>query len=374
MNDRLWVLVLGGILLFGAGCPKEVPTFQGDGFSGSVEDVRIEKSNRDDWTDEERAEALEEDRHLGAPVQDYLARKTYRSFGEEFRSRFSGYHTGDDSEFEDVAEDVPVQAVGDGVVRVARWVSGYGGVIIATHEWKGEEISVLYGHLRTEAFAVRPGDVITRGQTLGVLGTGGTRETDGERKHLHIAAWVGTEDRFLGYVANPVDLSSWINPAEVFGTTKDLARPLSTFKNPESTAFSSLELMVPAGMDVEYVPGVDALNIYTISGTGSARDRSQIFIRFFDAADFLTLSTVDIFSTKDVRVGMGEYAARQYEIQKKSGVANFPGQPVWRNERHFVTDVRAVSGASRFFVIAKNPDLDQKIFDEVLSSISFEKR
>lgn len=52
--------VLSLLLLAGAGCAKEeVPSFQGDGYSGTIENVRIEKAvdkpnnNRDYWNEED---------------------------------------------------------------------------------------------------------------------------------------------------------------------------------------------------------------------------------------------------------------------------------------------------------------------------------
>jgi hypothetical protein len=61
--------------------------------------------------------------------------------------------------------------------------------------------------------------------------------------------------------------------------------------------------------------------------------------------------------------------ARRYDIEKKPSQADFPFQPVWRNTRHIVTDFRQKEGPTRYFVVAKNPDLDMDTYEEVLASM-----
>lgn len=144
--------------------------------------------------------------------------------------------------------------------------------------------------------------------------------------------------------------------------------PIAAVYTP-SNEFASLRFVVPNGMEVEYVDSIQALNIYAKDGPDTSLDRSQIFIRYFDADRFLTLSTVNIYSTSDLAIGKGNYVARQYDIEKKTGVPNFAGQPSWRNARHTVTDTRKKAGRTRYYVLAKNPELDQRIFDEFLAGL-----
>ena len=130
-----------------------------------------------------------------------------------------------------------------------------------------------------------------------------------------------------------------------------------------------LDFTIPDAWDAEYIPSIQALNLYTRIGQGTARERSQILIRYFDANTFLTLPTVTIHSTEETTVGKMGYTARRYEIEKKSTAADFPDQPSWRNKRHVVTDFRGKEGNTRYFVVAANPDLDPAIYADLLASI-----
>ncbi len=319
----------------------------------------------------------------------------YKRFGEFFDDRFHGYHTGEDAEVppEDLAPGeiqlVPVRAVADGLVVYLSDVDGYGGVIILQHELEDESIQTLYGHVDLDSTTLKTGDRVEKGQFLVNLGADKSNETDGERQHLHFAVYPGTETRLQGYVNTPAELSAWINPYDFFLTHGALDSEL-IIPNPEEwgstdnlgvfgwpwdpiprsqSSFAKLVFAIPGDWDVEYIPSIDSLNLYTVSGTGSARERSQIFIRYFDANRFLTLSTVDVLSTAQLTVGQKNYDAQRYEIEKKESVADFADQPSWRNEKHTVTDFRVQDGFSRFFVIAANPELETAVYEQILASI-----
>ena len=130
-----------------------------------------------------------------------------------------------------------------------------------------------------------------------------------------------------------------------------------------------LEFTIPPGWEIEYVRSLDALNVYTLAGEGTARERSQILIQHFDASEFLTLQTVTIHRIEDTSIGMGNYMARRYDIEKKPGVAVFKDQPSWRNQRHIATDFRASEGRTRYYTVAANPDLDEDIYKSILASM-----
>ncbi len=53
---------------------------------------------------------------------------------------------------------------------------------------------------------------MTRGQTVGVLGKGHSKETDGVRKHLHLGIHRGTEIDIRGYVKETDEIDKWIDP------------------------------------------------------------------------------------------------------------------------------------------------------------------
>lgn len=121
---------------------------------------------------------------------------------------------------------------------------------------------------------------------------------------------------------------------------------------------------IPVNWTVAYVPEISALSFLDTMG------ESKIFVRTFSASQFLTLNTVDIFSREESTIN--GRPALTYEIQKRSEVENFPKQPLWRNERHFVTDIRSNDDPiTTFYVFAKNPSLPQEVFDAFLDSVTF---
>lgn len=128
---------------------------------------------------------------------------------------------------------------------------------------------------------------------------------------------------------------------------------------------------IPTGWKIEVVPGIEAINIYNPNANDKNNlEKSQIFIRYFTANSFLTLNTVTIYKqTQTTNKGKPTVI---YDIEKKSSVAKFPSQPNWRNERHFVTDIRQTnSNPSVFYVFAQRPSLDQEIFDNFLKTLEF---
>ncbi|MBI2476870.1 hypothetical protein HYV72_01725 [Candidatus Uhrbacteria bacterium] len=58
-----------------------------------------------------------------------------------------------------------------------------------------------------------------------------------------------------------------------------------------------------------------------------------------------------------------------YIIEKKPSVEAFKDQQLWRNGRHTVTDARREDGQTRYFVFAKNPALDDGVYENFLSSV-----
>jgi murein DD-endopeptidase MepM/ murein hydrolase activator NlpD len=294
------------------------------------------------------------------PVDGQL---TYKGFGEFFEDRFNGYHVAIDLE---APADMPVYAIEDGEVTFSDWVSGYGGVMVVKTILSDRTQSYLYGHLDPESMK-GVGDAIASGEQIAVLGEKG-EETDGEREHLHLAMYEGDEVRLKGYETSASAIDGWLNPFD-FVRSDIIDRRSSELIYDGSDQFS-LEFDVPAGWDIEYIPSIQSLNLYTLAGEGTARERSQILIRYFDASSFLTLSTVTIHSTEDLTVGTGDYIARRYDIEKNAGVADFADQPSWRNERHTVTDFRLENGRTRYYVVAAKPELDRVVYENLLSTMT----
>ncbi len=352
------------IVLFGAGCSKtELAVF--------TDSEQIE-ANHVTTTQTPPAQAIAS--AVTLPVLEYGQRVTRKAFGEYIQDRFSGYHVGDDIEFNDevsINKEIPVVAIADGTVTKVSQTSGYGGLITIAHEIDGAIVHALYGHLDLKSVTVNVGDLVTAGSHIANLGDHESAETDGERKHLHFALYEGGSSRLNGYVPNASSVNEWINPTEFFIKYK-LIWSSSRVINPTQELGGDifpLQFKLPEGMELEYVPSLQALNIFTRDGSGTARERSQLFVRFFDASSFLTLPTVTIHQTTDLTVGEDLYTAKRYDIEKKPGVATFVDQPTWRNQRHIVTDFRLSEGKARYFVIAKNPTLDLAIYETFLSNV-----
>lgn len=133
--------------------------------------------------------------------------------------RFRGYHTGTDFETfpEEAMSDVPVRAICSGSLLVKRFATGYGGVVVESCTNKDEPITVVYGHMRLTSIKAAVGEKIAVGDVIGVLGTGRSQETDGERKHLHLGIHRGSAIDIRGYVASKQELGAWIDPCQLLG-------------------------------------------------------------------------------------------------------------------------------------------------------------
>lgn len=152
------------------------------------------------------------------PIAEFNQRITKKPFGIYITpktspikpERFQGYHTGVDVEYEDVTTtDVPVFAVCNGNIVLSKWVSGYGGTAILKCQINNVDYFILYGHLK--ASSITKNSQVKKGDQIAILGTGHTKETDFERKHLHFS--VHPNSLYLkGYVQTQNELQNWIDP------------------------------------------------------------------------------------------------------------------------------------------------------------------
>jgi hypothetical protein len=163
-----------------------------------------------------------------------------------------------------------------------------------------------------------------------------------------------------------------ITPTSVPTSSSPIAKLLQSKDIPSVAKEFQFTAEIPNGWQAEAVPAIEAVNIYDPSLTGANNlEKSQIFIRHFSANTFLTLSTVTIHTKEDQK--FNNHPAVRYDIEKKASVPDFPNQPTWRNQRHIVTDIRVSdSSPSVFYVIAKNPTLDEVTYQTVLKSLQFE--
>lgn len=164
-----------------------------------------------------------ESNNLVVPISEFKERITKKSFGiyvspensPVYPERFRGYHTGVDVEYDDTSSDVPVYAIANGTILRSGFLNGYGGVVIIRHEIDGQIVTALYGHLRPSSL-VAVNKEITKGELIGVLGTGYSKETDNERKHLHFSIHQGYDPALRGYVSTEGALQAWIDPLNIF--------------------------------------------------------------------------------------------------------------------------------------------------------------
>lgn len=166
-------------------------------------------------------------------------------------------------------------------------------------------------------------------------------------------------------VTNDANQAAEPTPSDQIPTTKTLQTEII----PDRANQFDFEVEVPIDWQVEAITANESLNFYLPNATGATNlEKSQVFVRHFEASKFLTLSTVDVISTKDLTVA--GRPSRQYVIEKKIGAANFPDQPSWRNARHTVTDVRVSDKEpSVFYVIAANPELNPTIYERFLTTL-----
>lgn len=195
--------------------------------SGEKDDAVVSETDaQEEKTLQKEEVILEEDvsenPSIGVPLDQAKERVTKKPFGIRIDQetspvqpeRFSGYHTGVDFETfpSEAMTDVAVRAICSGEVLAKRRASGYGGVLVTSCTLDDQEVTVIYGHLRLTSIARAVGERVEFGDQIGVLGTGGSSETDGERKHLHLSIHRGAMPNILGYVSLRSDLSRWLDP------------------------------------------------------------------------------------------------------------------------------------------------------------------
>ena len=159
-----------------------------------------------------------------APISNALVRVTKKPFGLKVSpnnspvspEKFTGYHTGVD--FETYLEEqniaVPIYAFCSGQLAVKEYASGYGGVAVQRCVIDGEAVTVIYGHLKLASIVSKVGQELLAGEQLGILGQAYSKETDGERKHLHLGIHKGSIINIKGYVQTPTELDQWLDATQ----------------------------------------------------------------------------------------------------------------------------------------------------------------
>ena len=155
------------------------------------------------------------------PINNARARVTKKPFGIKVSpenspvspERFEGYHTGVDFEiFSDEEDtDISIYAICTGPLTFKNNAKGYGGVAVQQCTLDNNDVTVVYGHLKLDSISAELNQTLSQGQQIGILGHGYSKETDGERKHLHLGIHKGETVNLLGYVQDPDSLDGWID-------------------------------------------------------------------------------------------------------------------------------------------------------------------
>jgi len=148
-----------------------------------------------------------------------ITKKTFGMFIDPETSpvrpdKFRGFHTGTDWEIfpDEMETNVPVRAVCSGILRLKKDASGYGGVAVEECQLSGESVTVVYGHLDLKSIGSDPGERLKAGEIVGFLGAHESSQTDGARKHLHLAFHLGENIDLKGYIDSERKLSDWVDP------------------------------------------------------------------------------------------------------------------------------------------------------------------
>lgn len=180
-------------------------------------------------------------RGAGAPFADAWRRPAALRFGMHVTpdpgenpidppERFAGYHAGLDYEIlpgeED--DDVPVLAICAGDILYTGFAEGYGGLIVQHCRLRGEDVTVMYGHLAEDGLS-RIGAALKTGDRLGLLAPPYSAWSGGNRKHLHLGIHRGTHIDMRGYVQDPEELAAYIDPGSVLGWGA-AGRPVGEFR------------------------------------------------------------------------------------------------------------------------------------------------
>ena len=209
---RLRFILLGLCLLLTACSSFPMEPIQQDDANGSQSSLFEEQEI---WVD---------------PIDRASARVTKKPFGIFITpadspvqpERFTGYHTGTDFELspEETGHSVTVRAVCTGPMILKLAVKGYGGVAIQQCVLYGEPVTVLYGHLARSSIQAAFRQNLSPGEPIGTLGTGFSKEADGERAHLHFAIHCGDQVEMKGYVQTKEELDGWVDAETVLGLLK----------------------------------------------------------------------------------------------------------------------------------------------------------
>ncbi len=122
------------------------------------------------------------------------------------------FHTGSDFA---AADGTPIYAIADGLVTLAEFSGGYGGLIVIEHTVGGQRVASYYAHMWDYGIHVTEGMTVTAGQHIGDVGSSG--QSTGP--HLHF------EIRPGGQGQPAIDADAWLTDHGAEGITGGNATP-----------------------------------------------------------------------------------------------------------------------------------------------------
>jgi murein DD-endopeptidase MepM/ murein hydrolase activator NlpD len=225
------LLAIGGIILIvlaGFVFWEQLKNKANDSQSQNVPNVSVQSNSSDVVSSNANTQApptIVSTTGFAAPISRASERVTKKPFGIYITKqnspvqpeRFQGYHTGTDFETfpEELNQDVPISTICSGKIKAKEWATGYGGVLVQDCSYDNQPITIIYGHLNLASISKNIGDNLNAGDVIGILGNAYSRQTDGERKHLHLGIHKGSTVNILGYVQNQSQLDGWYNACDL---------------------------------------------------------------------------------------------------------------------------------------------------------------
>lgn len=117
---------------------------------------------------------------------------------------------------------VPILAAADGTVKQTGPVDGFGQWVTIEHNIKGTVYVTVYGHVQVNSQTVKPGDTVTAGQQIALMGT----EGNSTGVHLHFEVWIGSYRGATGASTDPapwLESAGAVNVADPVGGTAPVA-------------------------------------------------------------------------------------------------------------------------------------------------------
>lgn len=132
--------------------------------------------------------------------------------------RFEWYHTWVDFEIFKWEEniDIKIYSICNWKIIYKNYVNWYWWVIIQSCIIDSNEVTILYWHLNIDSITLKIWDNMNKKSYIWILWKWKSKETDYERKHLHLWIHKWKEIVLLWYTQNKNDLNNWIDYKKIY--------------------------------------------------------------------------------------------------------------------------------------------------------------